>query len=56
MLNTNGGRFGGYGLCLLKGKPVFVFNLLPIERFRWEGKKHSRRENTPSRLTSNRPP
>ena len=37
MLNTNGGRFGGYGLYLLKGKPVFVYNLLGIERFRWEG-------------------
>jgi arylsulfatase len=38
MLNTNGGRFGGYGLYLLKGKPVFVYNLLAVERFRWEGK------------------
>jgi hypothetical protein len=25
MLNTNGGRFGGYGLYLLKGKPVFTY-------------------------------
>jgi hypothetical protein len=25
---TMGGRFGGYGLYLLKGKPVFVYNLL----------------------------
>jgi arylsulfatase A-like enzyme len=39
MLNTNGGRFGGYGLYLLKGKPVFVYNLLAVERFRWEGKE-----------------
>jgi arylsulfatase len=38
MLNTNGGRFGGYGLYLLKGKPVFLYNLLAVERFRWEGK------------------
>ena len=38
MLNTLGGRFGGYGLYLLKGKPVFVYNLLALERFRWEGK------------------
>ena len=38
MLNTIGGRFGGYGLYLLKGKPVFTYNFLSIERFRWEGK------------------
>src|SRR5262249_59915792 len=37
MLNTNGGRFGGYGLYLLKGKPVFVHNLADFVRFRWEG-------------------
>ena len=39
MLNTLGGRFGGYGLYLLKGKPVFTYNLLAVERFRWEGKE-----------------
>lgn len=33
---TQGGRFGGYGLYLLKGKPVFLYNLLALERFRWE--------------------
>ena len=37
MLVTEGGRFGGYGLYLLKGKPVFTYNLLALERFRWEG-------------------
>jgi arylsulfatase A-like enzyme len=37
MLVTTGGRFGGYGLYLLKGKPVFLYNFLDIERFRWEG-------------------
>jgi arylsulfatase A-like enzyme len=37
MLNTLGGRFGGYGLYLLKGKPVFTYNFLALERFRWEG-------------------
>jgi arylsulfatase A-like enzyme len=37
MLNTLGGHFGGYGLYLLKGKPVFTYNLLALERFRWEG-------------------
>ena len=28
MIVTLGGRFGGYGLYLLKGKPVFDYNLL----------------------------
>ena len=37
MIATMGGRFGGYALYLLKGKPVFVYNLLDLERFRWEG-------------------
>lgn len=39
MLNTNGGRFAGYGLYLLKGKPVFTYNLADFARFRWEGKE-----------------
>jgi hypothetical protein len=34
---TEGGRFGGYGLYLLKGKPVFTWNLLDLKRIRWEG-------------------
>ena len=37
MIVTLGGRFGGYGMFLQKGKPVFVYNLLDLERFRWEG-------------------
>jgi arylsulfatase len=37
MINTNGGRFGGYGFYLLKGKPVFTWNLLDLKRVRWEG-------------------
>ena len=37
MIVTFGGRFGGYALYLLEGKPVFVYNLLDMERFRWEG-------------------
>jgi arylsulfatase A-like enzyme len=32
---TDGGRFGGYGLYLLKGKPVFTWNLLDLKRVRW---------------------
>jgi arylsulfatase A-like enzyme len=34
---TEGGRFGGYGMYLLKGKPVFLWNLLDLKRVRWEG-------------------
>jgi hypothetical protein len=37
MITTMGGRFGGYGLYLLKGKPVFVYNILDLKRYRWEG-------------------
>ena len=37
MLNTSGGSSGGYGLYLLKGKPVFTYVQLTSERFRWEG-------------------
>jgi arylsulfatase len=37
MIATMGGRFGGYGLYLLKSKPVFVYNLLDLKRYRWEG-------------------
>jgi len=37
MIVTEGGKFGGYGLYLLKGKPVFTYNLFNIARFRWEG-------------------
>jgi len=36
MINTNGGRFGGYGFYLLKGKPTFTWNLLDIERVKWQ--------------------
>ena len=37
MLLTSGGRFGGYGFYLLKGKPVFLWNLVDLKRIRWEG-------------------
>src|SRR5262249_20240292 len=33
---SEGGRFGGYGMYLLKGKPVFTWNLLGLGRVRWE--------------------
>ncbi len=32
MLVTQGGRFAGWGLYLLKGKPVFVYNLMDLAR------------------------
>lgn len=37
MLITQGGRFAGYGFYLLKGKPVFLWNLVDLKRIRWEG-------------------
>ena len=37
MLITQGGRFGGYGFYVLKGKPVFLWNLVDLNRVRWEG-------------------
>ena len=39
MLATLGGRFGGYGFYLLKGKPVFLYNFLDMFRVRWEGQQ-----------------
>ena len=39
MLVTLGGRFGGYGLYLLKGKPVFTYNFVDLARYRWEGQQ-----------------
>jgi arylsulfatase A-like enzyme len=37
MIITSGGRFGGYGFYLLKGKPVFLWNLVDLKRPKWEG-------------------
>jgi arylsulfatase A-like enzyme len=37
MILTSGGRFGGYGFYLLDSKPVFVWNLVDLERVKWEG-------------------
>jgi arylsulfatase len=36
---TEGGRWGGFGLYLLKGKPVFLYNFLILAMFRWEGQE-----------------
>jgi arylsulfatase len=37
MILTSGGRFAGYGFYLLKGKPVFLWNMIDLERLKWEG-------------------
>jgi arylsulfatase len=37
MIVTSGGRFAGYGFYLLKGKPVFCWNLVDLKRVKWEG-------------------
>jgi arylsulfatase len=39
MLVTDGGRFSGYGFYLLKGRPVFTWNLLQLEHVKWQGKE-----------------
>jgi arylsulfatase len=47
MILTSGGRFAGYGFYLLKGKPVWLWNLIDLERIKWE----SPDELTPGRHT-----
>jgi len=37
MLVTQGGRFAGYGFYLLKGKPVYTWNLFGLKHVKWEG-------------------
>jgi arylsulfatase A-like enzyme len=37
MIVTLGGRWGGYGLYLLKGIPVFDYNMLALLQARWAG-------------------
>jgi hypothetical protein len=37
MIATMGGRWGGWGLYMLKGKPVFDYNMLILAQYRWEG-------------------
>jgi arylsulfatase len=36
VLVTQGGRFGGYGFYVLKGKPVFTWNLVDLKRIKWQ--------------------
>jgi arylsulfatase len=37
MIYNEGGRFFGYGLYLLRGKPVFTYNFQGLKRTKWEG-------------------
>lgn len=37
MILTSGGRFGGYGFYLLKGKPVWTWNMVGLKRLKWQG-------------------
>jgi len=53
MIVTDGGRFGGYALFLSKGvasvrksKPVFLYNLLGLERTVWDGPELSAGKHT----------
>jgi arylsulfatase len=39
MLVTNGGRYAGYGFYLLKGRPVFTWNLVQLAYVKWQGKE-----------------
>jgi arylsulfatase len=36
MILTSGGRFAGYGFYLKDSKPVFLWNLVDLNRVRWE--------------------
>jgi len=37
MIVNEGGRFWGYGLYLLNGKPTFTYNLFGVKRTKWQG-------------------
>ena len=36
MILTSGGRFAGYGFYLLNGKPTFLWNMVDLERLKWQ--------------------
>jgi arylsulfatase len=46
MILTSGGRFCGYGFYLLDNKPVFLWNMLDLERIKWEGEALSPGKHT----------
>jgi hypothetical protein len=37
VIATAGGRFGGWAFYVLKGKPVFHWNLIGLKQAKWEG-------------------
>jgi arylsulfatase len=37
MISTDGGRFGGFGFYIVKGRPTFTWNLLNLRRVKWQG-------------------
>ena len=37
MIATVGGRWGGWGLYILNGKPVFNYNMLILAQYQWVG-------------------
>jgi len=39
MLATMGGRWGGWGFYILKGKPVFNYNMLILAQYQWVGQE-----------------
>ena len=39
MILTSGGRFAGYGFYLLDSKPVFLWNMLNMQRIKWAGQE-----------------
>jgi len=39
VIATQGGRFNGWGLYLLEGRPVFHYNLVGVQRFAFAGKE-----------------
>ncbi len=39
MVVTAGGRWGGWGLYLLNGKPVFNYNMLILAQYQWVGQQ-----------------
>lgn len=36
MILTSGGRFAGYGLYLQQGKPTWLWNMVDLERVKWQ--------------------
>ena len=39
MIATLGGRWGGWGLYILNGKPVFDYNMLVLAQYQWVGQE-----------------